>query len=373
MGSVQETNGLTHADEVTRRIDDYTVVDVDVHEIIVDTSRFAEYAEEPWRRRIEHLGQTDEPLASSLVGTFDFDLDPTPHGLEEDVKTTTPEGMKAFMDRFNTDYILIHGHQMEAVANVPEKQFAHAMCKAHNNMLLDEFLLEDEGFKGSILVAPQAPELAAEEIHRLKDEDDFVNVHISASPNGLLGDEKYHPIYEAAEDTGMAITFHPGYPNPPWSSAFGGPFLESTAQAYPAIGQHMLVHIPSLIFQGVMEKFPDLDHIFLEQGITWIPWMMGRMDKTYEQRKHELPWLEKKPSEYLRESFYFGTQPLEEPAGVQNMLQIFDMIDAENTLMYSTDFPHFDFDFPSVLAIPQLPEETERAIFGGNAMEVLNI
>jgi predicted TIM-barrel fold metal-dependent hydrolase len=373
MSTVEETEGLSTAEEVVRRLDRYTVVDVDVHEITVDTEKFAKHMEEPWQRRIKSLGKSDEPLASSIVGTFDFDLDPTPHGLGDDVKTTTPEGMRAFMDRFNTDYILIHGHQMEAVANVPEREYAHALCKAHNELLLDEFLSKDEGFKGSIFVAPQAPRLAVDEIHRLADEEDMVNVHLSASPNGLLGDAMYHPIYEACEEEGLAIAYHPGYPNPPWSGTFGGPFLESTAQAYPALGQHMLAHIPSLIFQGIPEKYPGVEHVFLEQGITWIPWMMGRMDKTYEQRKHELPWLEKKPSEYLRECFHFGTQPLEETAGVGNMLKIFEMIDAKNTLMYSTDFPHFDFDFPSVLTIPDLPEETERAIFGENAMRVFDI
>jgi predicted TIM-barrel fold metal-dependent hydrolase len=373
MSSIIETEGLSNTEEVISRIDDYTVVDVDVHEITVDTGRFAKYVEEPYTRRVEKLGRSDEPLASSLVGTFDFDLDPTPHGLEEDVKTTTPEGLTAFRERFNTDYLLIHGHQLEAVANIPEAEYAHALCQAHNEMLLDKFLPEDEGFKGSILVAPQAPKLAAEEIHRLADEDDLVNVHVSASPNGLLGDPKYHPIYEAAEKEGMAITYHPGFPNIPWSGMYGGPFLESTAQEVAVLGHHMLTHVPSLIFQGVPEKFPDLEHVFLEQGITWIPWMMGRMDLTYERRGHELEWLDRKPSEYLTDHFYFGTQPLEEPAGVGNMLKIFEMIDAKNTLMYSTDFPHFDFDFPSVLTIPEMDEETERAIFGENAIRVLDI
>lgn len=371
--AVQETDGLATVDAVVERIADFTVVDVDVHLITVDPMAFEPYIDDRYAGRLRHLARTDEPLARSLVGSFDFDLDPEPHGLDEAIKTTTPEGFEAFIEAFEADYILIHGHQLEALPNVPEPGYAAAICAAHNDHLLDNYLDHHPGFKGSIVVAPQAPELAAEEIHRLADEDDMVNVHITASINGLLGDPKYHPIYEAADEEGLAITVHPGYSNPPWSGYFGGPFLQSTVASYSALGQHMLSHLPSLVFQGVPERFPDVDFVFLEQGVTWIPWMQGRMDHAYERRKHELEWLDRPPSDYVRDHFYFGTQPLEEVAGHANLRRIFEMIDAEHTLMYSTDFPHFDFDFPSVLNIPKLPESTERAIFGENAMRVLDL
>lgn len=369
---IRHTDGQETSKHAIDRLLDYTVVDCDVHEINIDQGEYAKYIDEPWKSRIEHTSRTDDPLAGNLVGNFNLDLDPTPHGLEEEVKTTTPEGLRAFMDRFNTDYIVLHGHTFEAVSDVPEREWAAALCRAYNNYILDQFIDEDDGIVGSIRVPTQAPQRAAEEIERLADHDGMVSIHIASAPQELLGDPKYHSIYEAAENAGLPIDYHVGFSNPPWSGVFGATTLESTVEYMGAYNQHNMAHIPSMIFQGVPQKFPDLKHIFIEQGITWLPWMQGRMDKNYERRKHKLEWLDAAPSEYLHESFYFTTQPMEEVAGMQRLKQIFDMIDAKNMLMYTSDFPHFDFDYPSVLTIPGVEEETERAIFGENAISVMD-
>lgn len=372
MPTVTETTGQADSMRAIERLENYTVVDFDVHDINVHTEKYAKYMDEPWKSRMEHISYTDEPLVRSIGGSFHYDIEAKPPGLGDDVKTTTPEGVAAFMDRFNTDYAVLHGHQTSLVSNVPEPAYAAAICSAYNDYILDTFCDEVEGIKASIRVAPQAPHRAAEEIHRLADEKDMLNVHISAGMNGLLGEEKFWPIYEAAAEEGLAIDYHPTYTNQPWSGQWGGPQLQNSMEAAASYNQMHLSHIPSLIFSGVIEEFPDVKHIFLEQGITWLPWLLGRMDKNYERRKHVYEHFSKKPSEYFHENFYLGTQPIEDPANPATIAKIIDMIDGKNTLMYTSDFPHYDFDYPSMLTIPGVDEATERAIFGGNALEVLN-
>jgi predicted TIM-barrel fold metal-dependent hydrolase len=45
-------------------------------------------------------------------------------------------------------------------------------------------------------------------------------------------------------------------------------------------------------------------------------------------------------------------------------------IDAENTLLWSSDWPHWDFDLPGrIMAIPFLYDEAKRNILGGNAIK----
>lgn len=371
--AASKTDGQVEAKQALERLDNLTVVDCDLHMINVHLERYAPYIDEPYKSRILNIAKTDEPLAGSLVGSSTSDIEAQGHGLGDGIKTTTVEGIQNFMKRFKTDHVLLHGHQMELVSNVPEKKWISAVVRGYNDFMLDEFCDGNDGIKTSVTVAPQAPYQMAEEIDRLADEDDIVNVHVlSLPPNGLLGDPMYEPIYEAASDNGLSIDYHISVPNPPWVSNSGGPGGISTAEN-TSVGTHQNIsHTASMIMQGIPEKYPDVKHIMLEQGITWVPWLEARLNKTYERRKHAMPWLDKKPSEYLHENFFFGTQPIENTAGTRNLTKIFEMMDAENMLIYTSDFPHYDFDYPSVLTIPHMSEEADRKIFGQNALDIMD-
>jgi predicted TIM-barrel fold metal-dependent hydrolase len=374
--AIKETSGQEQSRRSIKRLDDYTVVDADVHEIMPDVLKrgaLEQYLEEPYKSRYRQIKRTDEPLAGTTGSTQPHDIDPTPHGLGDDVSPTSAEGLEGFMERFNSDYIVMHGHGATGANTQPDKEFAQALSSAYNDYMLDNILDEYEGFKSGIHIAPEAGDAAAEEIHRLADEDDMVSVYVMAAPNGLFGGKEFEPIYEAANEEGIPIDYHPSQSLMPWSGLWGGPNLYSTAEFMGVYGHHLISHIPSLIFNGIPEKYPNVDHVFLEQGLAWIPWAMGRMDKNYERRKHEFPHLERKPSEYLREHFFFGTQPMEDVAGPGFLAELFDMIGAEDMVMYSTDFPHFDFDYPAPQAIPRLDDDVERAIFSENAREVYGI
>ena len=53
------------------------------------------------------------------------------------------------------------------------------------------------------------------------------------------------------------------------------------------------------------------------------------------------------PSEYLREHFWFTTQPIEEPEDPEHLAFAFDALGMVDRIMFSTDYPHWDFDAPS--------------------------
>jgi hypothetical protein len=59
----------------------------------------------------------------------------------------------------------------------------------------------------------------------------------------------------------------------------------------------------------------------------------------------EVPWLEQKPSEIVRERTRFTTQPLEHTDGNDKLL--FDMLEAvgpPEILCFASDYPHWDSD-----------------------------
>jgi predicted TIM-barrel fold metal-dependent hydrolase len=86
----------------------------------------------------------------------------------------------------------------------------------------------------------------------------------------------------------------------------------------------------------------------------------------------QAPYLEKLPSEYIIENCYFGTQPTVEPENPDHLLQTFDMVQAEETLLFATDYPHWDTDDPHH-SMPKLPDDMARAVYAENAIELYDL
>ena len=133
-----------------------------------------------------------------------------------------------------------------------------------------------------------------------------------------------------------------------------------------------MVHLTNWLMNGLPERFPRLKVLWIESGLAWVPFMMQRLDNEYMMRSSEAPALKRKPSDYMREMF-FASQPME-ITDTAMLEQTFRMIKAETQLLYSSDYPHWDFDLPSTIYdLPFLSEQAKRNILGGNAIRVFNL
>jgi hypothetical protein len=113
--------------------------------------------------------------------------------------------------------------------------------------------------------------------------------------------------------------------------------------------------------------------IWIESGLAWLSFMIQRLDNEYKMRTSEAPALKKLPGDYIRE-MYFSSQPMEKPDDRRILETTFRMINAETQLMYSSDYPHWDFDLPSVIYdLPFLSESAKRNILGGNAIRLFDL
>ena len=88
-----------------------------------------------------------------------------------------------------------------------------------------------------------------------------------------------------------------------------------------------------MIIEGVFEKFPRLKLLLTEGGVAWLAHTIWRMDKNFKALRSTTPWLKRLPSEYVFDHVRLTTQPLEEPPNPDHILQIFEMIHAERTLL----------------------------------------
>ena len=119
-------------------------------------------------------------------------------------------------------------------------------------------------------------------------------------------------------------------------------------------------------FPGLPERFPKLKVLWIESGLTWAYCLMQRLDHSYMMRTSDCPSCKRKPSEYMRE-MYYSSQPME----IQDydaMQTTFRMINAETQLLYSSDYPHWDFDLPATIwDLPFLTEKGKHNVLGGTA------
>ena len=70
---------------------------------------------------------------------------------------------------------------------------------------------------------------------------------------------------------------------------------------------------------------------------------------------------------------YYSSQPMERE-DMTLLEQTFRVIDAEDHLLYSSDYPHWDFDLPSTIYdLPFLSEKGKHNILGGTAARLFKL
>ncbi|HEX5501731.1 MAG TPA: amidohydrolase family protein, partial [Thermomicrobiales bacterium] len=184
------------------------------------------------------------------------------------------------------------------------------------------------------------------------------------------GNRNYWPIFRAAVEHDLPVAIHvgaegTGVANPPTSVGYPSSYLEFHTDH----SQTMMAHCVSMVTEGVFEEFPTLKFAFIEGGVCWAPYVMGRLDRLYPAFKAEVPYLRRRPSEYILDHCYFSTQPIEEPDDHQHLLQLLAMLRAERTVVFASDYPHWDFDNP-LLAFTFFPPDLKRRIFVDNVLDL---
>lgn len=349
------------------------VTDCDAH-LTERQSDFISYIEKPFSQMLNRGVGDDYGYLSSFYPSPGF-LTPIASGKADSDSVRSPGDVKEGMEMLDTERAIITPTQNLYLGCVQHWELASALARAYNEWILDEFVDEQEGVYSSILIAPQRPDKAAEEIDDRSDEPGMVAAFLPAGgATPPLGDEKYFPIYQACQDNDLPLMLHgasgtqmKSFPQMFYNSRR---FLINHTQTSAMTNMANITHMVGL---GVPVRFPEVDFVVQEGGLGWIPFLMRRMDDEYSMAREDAPMLKKPPSEYIRDHFYFTSQPIEglnEPTYINNIIRLFG---GENNLMFSSDFPHIDFDHPDkVLHIFQqeFSDDEIRNIFAKTAERV---
>lgn len=242
--------------------------------------------------------------------------------------------------------------------------FSIAMTRAVNDWMVNDCLTADERLRGSIMVPPHYPDLAAEEIERLGGHPDVVQVFLPARAIKPYGNRIYYPIFAAAERHGLAIGIHFGGMTwtPPTPVGWPSYYIEE----YVGMAHIMQAQLSSLVLEGTFQRFPDLRVALLEGGWTWLPQLMWRLDKEWKGIHREVPWLVEAPSTYMRRHVKLSLQPVDAPAEGDAVLIVIDQIGSDDMLMFASDFPHVHGSDPEAL-VRRLPPGLAKKVLHDNA------
>jgi uncharacterized protein len=327
----------------------YQIIDADGH-VRESITGLREFLEPRWQRR--NLFPSD---------AWDRDL----RG-RLGAKPDGPEDQIAAMDQDGIDVMVLYPTAGLHVSSLHERDFATAIARSYNEWLYHFCRTNPARLKFVALLAPQDPKAAAEELTRAVTERGAVAgvlpTFVPQMPD--FGDELYDPIYSAAARLGVGLGFHTGTS----ADSLGGQrfrkFLSAHTIDHPA---EQMMALVATVVGGVFERFPTLSIAYLESGIGWVPYMMDRLDEEVEKRgADEASYLSQLPSEYIQGGrIFFGIECGEKtiPDAVRWQL--------DHTLLYSSDYPHWDADWPRTVNVVQnrtdLSDETKKKMMHDNA------
>jgi predicted TIM-barrel fold metal-dependent hydrolase len=141
-----------------------------------------------------------------------------------------------------------------------------------------------------------------------------------------------------------------------------------------------------LIFAGVMDRHPNLQFVFTEQGTAWLPDELKRLDY-YQGRlsgtggaagSQEAEFgestraLSLKPSEYWARQCHVGSSFIR-----RHEVELRDVVGVDR-IMSGSDFPHLEGCWPYSrthlrMAFAGVPEDEVRAMVGGNAARLYGL
>jgi hypothetical protein len=186
-------------------------------------------------------------------------------------------------------------------------------------------------------------------------------------PN-LLNGHYWHsnywdPLYSLHEELNVTWGFHEG--TGAWNSHMNALYGEN--RFYRHVASHwieMQQALVAMVIGGVFEFHPKLRVGFLEAQNSWVPGLLSRIEWDYPQyRDTHAPYLTLTPKEYFQRNCWAaveGSEPeIEATAG---------LIGADR-MCISSDYPHFDSNFPNVSnnLLSNCTRETAAQIFMGGA------
>ena len=275
-----------------------------------------------------------------------------------------------WMDAMGVDYCCMFPTPMLFLGLHPQIEMEAAMCDAYNAWLCERILAQEPRIVSMLYLPFNDPEAAYKTVKKFGDKKGVVGFMVTSPRYRPVHDNAYMKTYRLLEEMGKPISFHAAYSWDDRALQMTNRFISVHALGFMWFN---MIHMTNWVINGLPVRFPKLKVMWIESGLTWAASLMQRLDHSFMMRTSDAPLLKEKPSHYMQQMFY-STQPMEIPDDKSVMQSTFKMINADTQLVWSSDYPHWDFDLPSTIYdLPFLNETSKRNILGANAARLFNL
>ena len=252
-------------------------------------------------------------------------------------------------------------------SNIKDPKLQVALARAFNNWAIDYCHDSNGKVQFVALVSMLDVDEAVSEVKRMVKHPEVAAVMLPEMDSDLIwSNADFDPLWQVLQDSGMAASFHGGSRQADKFKGFHGP-LSSVSHAISFPMDAMLA-MGTLIFGGVLERFPMLHCSFLEANAGWVPFWLSRMDDHAVGRQGRYmhgSTLPLTPSEYFKRQCYVACDTDE-----KTLPFVSEYLGGDN-IIFNTDYPHADSTFPGAveefLGRP-LSTEAKRKVLWDNAL-----
>jgi 2,3-dihydroxybenzoate decarboxylase len=241
-----------------------------------------------------------------------------------------------------------------------------------NDILAEACHRHPSRFIGMTAIAPADPAWSAREIERgagLGFKAAILNGHVEGQ---YTDDEKFWPIFEAAEALDTPVYLHPQGP----SKGLIGPLLERGLDgAIFGFGMDTGLHLLRLIVMGVFDRFPKLK-LVVGHGGEALPYWAYRLDYMHAAGIRSKRYEFLKPLELGSVSAYFRRNIFVTFSGMawEPAIQFCRTTIGADRIMYAMDYPYeYEPDEVAVQDAMTMSPEDKKAFFQTNAERVFNL
>lgn len=271
------------------------------------------------------------------------------------------EDLVAFLEKAEVEQTVVFPSEGLSMGNVRLPYYAIQLSRAYNDYVADRFGRVDDRIHPMGLIPMPDPAAAVQELRRAVRELGLPGAMLPSTGLPLhVAHEYYWPVYEEAANLGCTLAFHGGA-----NADIGG--LDTFSNR---LGARLLWHpmplvacLVSLIYHGVLDRYPDLHVAFMEGGAAWTVPIYDRMSRDaqfYVTGQRTIV-------DYMNSG-----QVLVGCEGNDESLPYIVKIMGERAFAYASDYPH-EVDLPAArkmvddtLALDELSDSAKRAILGEN-------